>query len=140
MKAPTWRPRRRRTAAGGRASRITDWRLEPTAPVWSPDGKRIAFQNYAPEGNYHIWTIGPDGRHPRELTDGPFDDREPAWLPDGSGLVFSSDRSGDGQYKIWRVGSNGGTPGRSRPGLAPRATRSSPRTGPAWPMSMARTC
>src|SRR5690606_33259612 len=37
-------------AAGGRATRITDWRLEPTQPVWSPDGKRIAFQNYAPEG------------------------------------------------------------------------------------------
>jgi Tol biopolymer transport system component len=91
-------------ARGGRAVRITDWHLEPTAPVWSPDGKRIAFQNYAPEGNFHIWTIAPDGRHARELTDGPFDDREPAWLPDGSGLVFSSDRSRDGQYKIWRVG------------------------------------
>jgi Tol biopolymer transport system component len=48
---------------GGNATRITDWHLEPTAPVWSPDGKRIAFQNYAPEGNYHIWTIEPDGRH-----------------------------------------------------------------------------
>jgi dipeptidyl aminopeptidase/acylaminoacyl peptidase len=98
-------------AAGGRATRITDWRLEPTAPVWSPDGKRIAFQNYAPEGNYHIWTIGPDGRNPRELSEGPFDDREPAWLPDGSGLVFSSVRSRDGQYKIWRIAAGGGTPG-----------------------------
>jgi Tol biopolymer transport system component len=95
-------------AAGGRATRITDWKLEPTAPVWSPDGKRIAFQNYAPEGNFHIWTISPDGRYPRELTTGPYDDREPAWLPDGSGLVFSSDRSRDGQYKIWRVGATGG--------------------------------
>src|SRR5690349_20396902 len=40
-------------SGGGTATRITDWHLEPTAPVWSPDGKRIAFQNYAPEGNYH---------------------------------------------------------------------------------------
>jgi len=95
-------------AGGGRALRITDYRLEPTAPVWSPDGKRIAFQNYAPEGNFHIWTIAPDGSDARELTTGPHDDREPAWLPDGSGLVFSSDRSGDGQYKIWRVSLAGG--------------------------------
>ncbi|KQQ97368.1 amidohydrolase family protein [Massilia sp. Leaf139] len=97
-------------AGGGKAKRITDWTLEPTAPVWSPDGKRIAFQNYAPEGNFHIWTIGPDGRNPRELTEGPYDDREPAWLPDGSGLVFASDRSRDGQYKIWRVDADGGAP------------------------------
>ena len=89
--------------AGGQATRITGWELEPTAPVWSPDGKTIAFQNYAPEGNYHMWTVAPDGSNPTELTTGPNDDREPAWLPDGSGLVFSSDRSNDGQYKIWSV-------------------------------------
>lgn len=96
--------------AGGEARRITGWQLEPTAPVWSPDGRRIAFQNYAPEGNYHVWTIDPDGRNPRALTAGPNDDREPAWLPDGSGLVFSSDRGNDGQYKIWRVDAGGGAP------------------------------
>lgn len=117
--------------AGGRATRITDWQLEPTAPVWSLDGKRIAFQNYAPEGNFHIWTISPDGRHARELTEGPYDDREPAWLPDGSGLVFSSDRSRDGQYKIWRVGAGGGAPSQvttgpgaeSNPVVSPDGTR-----------------
>ncbi|XYJ08388.1 amidohydrolase family protein [Telluria sp. B2] len=95
---------------GGEARRITDYRLEPTAPVWSPDGKRIAFQNYAPEGNFHIWTISPEGHHATEITTGPYDDREPAWLPDGSGLVFSSDRSGDGQYKIWSVALGGAAP------------------------------
>ena len=89
--------------AGGTATRITSWDIEPTAPVWSPDGTTIAFQNYAPEGNYHIWTIAPDGSAPTEITTGPNDDREPAWLPDGSGLVFASDRSNDGQYKVWQV-------------------------------------
>jgi len=117
--------------AGGRAVRITDYTLEPTAPVWSPDGKRIAFQNYAPEGNFHVWTIDPDGRDPREITAGPYDDREPAWLPDGSGLVFSSDRSGDGQYKIWSVALGGAAPvqlttgpgAESNPVVSPDGTR-----------------
>lgn len=93
--------------AGGKAQRITGWELEATHPVWSPDGATIAFQNYTQDGNFHIWTIRPDGRAATELTSGPFDDREPAWLPDASGLLFASDRGGDGQYKIWRLTQHG---------------------------------
>ena len=93
---------------GGGATRITPWTMEPTAPVWSPDGKLIAFQNYTQEGNYHIWTIEPNGANAREVTTGFFDDREPAWKPDGTALVFSSDRSNDGQYKIWTASLSGG--------------------------------
>lgn len=89
-------------ATGGEARRITDWTVEPTAPVWAPDGSVIAFQNYSPEGNWHVWTVRPDGRDAKEVTTGFFDDREPAWTPDGRSLVFASDRSGDGQMKIWR--------------------------------------
>ena len=88
-------------AAGGTATRISSWDMEPTAPVWSPNGRSIAFQNYTTGGNYHIWTVEPNGGNPRELTTGFFDDREPAWTPDGSAIVFSSDRGNDGQYKIW---------------------------------------
>ena len=89
-------------ATGGTATRITPWTVEPTAPVWSPDGRSIVFQNYTPEGNYHLWSVAPDGSELKELTTGPYDDREPAWMPDGSALVFSSDRGDNGQYKVWR--------------------------------------
>jgi Tol biopolymer transport system component len=132
-------------AEGGKAVRITDWRLEPTAPVWSPDGKKIAFQNYAPEGNYHIWTIDPDGRNPRELTTGPNDDREPAWFADSSGVVFASDRSNDGQYKIWSVAIDStpvqvttGPGAESNPVVSPDGTRLAFVDGPNVMTTMLR--
>ncbi|WP_426209033.1 amidohydrolase family protein [Massilia sp. TWP1-3-3] len=117
--------------AGGNAQRITGWELEPTWPVWSPDGKTIAFQNYAADGNYHLWTITPDGRSASELTSGPWDDREPAWLPDGSALVFASDRGNDQQYKIWRLTLDGmalvqlteGKGAESQPAVSPDGKR-----------------
>lgn len=103
---------------GGKARRITSFDIEATAPVWSPDGKTIAFQNYTADGNYHIWTVNTDGNNVRELTTGPYDDREPAWHPNGAEIVFSSDRSNDGQYKIWRtiVGTGVSTPVTTGPG------------------------
>ena len=62
---------------GGKATRITGWDMEPTSPVWSPDGSRIAFQNYDAEGNFHIWTVRPNGADLTRITSGAFDDREP---------------------------------------------------------------
>lgn len=101
-------------ATGGSAKRITDEYNDARQPVWSPDGKRIAFQGYR-EGGYDIWVVAPDGSGLRNLTGGPFDDREPAWSHDGSRIAFSSDRSlvaptGPiaGNYDIWVLDVAGG--------------------------------
>ena len=85
---------------GGDATRISNWNMEATAPVWSPDGTRIAFQNFD-EHYYQIWTMAADGSDPRALTSGYYDHREPAWS--GSRIAFSSDRSGEGSYDIWTL-------------------------------------
>ncbi len=87
-------------AAGGTAKRITDLHLDARQPVWSPDGRRLAFQSYA-DGNWHIWTIAPDGSGLIELTIGAYDDREPHWSPDGRRIAFSSDRGGT--YDVWEM-------------------------------------
>jgi Tol biopolymer transport system component len=90
-------------ASGGTARKITPWDVESTQPVWSPDGRWIAFQNYSTNANFGIWVVKPDGSQIHALTSGPFDDREPSWYPDSSKVTFSSDRSNDKQYKIWSV-------------------------------------
>jgi Tol biopolymer transport system component/imidazolonepropionase-like amidohydrolase len=86
-------------AAGGTATPISDIFLDARQPVWSPDGRRIAFQAYR-TSTWQIWTINADGSSLTPVTSpGPFDDREPIWSPDGTRLAFSSDRSGS--YDIW---------------------------------------
>ena len=89
-------------SAGGTAKRITDIYNDARQPVWSPDGKWIAFFAYR-DGGYDIWAMAPDGTHQHKLTWGPFDDREPAWSHDGTRIAFSSDRGNPlgSDYNIW---------------------------------------
>jgi Tol biopolymer transport system component len=87
-------------ASGGKATAITDEFNDARQPVWSPDGKRIAFQSYR-DGNFHLWTIAPNGKQLTQLTSGTFDDREPHWSPDGKKIVFASDRGGN--YDLWTI-------------------------------------
>ncbi|MFI0259112.1 amidohydrolase family protein [Streptomyces sp. NPDC017056] len=89
---------------GGEARALTPPDLEPTRPVFSPDGSRLAVCAYR-GGGFHIWTLRPDGSGLRQLTDGPWDDRGPAWSPDGTRIAFASERGGDpvagSPYRIW---------------------------------------
>ena len=60
-----------------------------SAPAWSPDGKRIAFESDAnldggnPEGDMEIWVMNADGSNPTQLTHNALRDEGPAWSPDG---------------------------------------------------------
>jgi Tol biopolymer transport system component/imidazolonepropionase-like amidohydrolase len=94
-------------AEGGEAVPLTGWEVEAAHPAWSPDGSRIAFQNFT-DHDYQIWTVAPDGSDLRPVTEGPFDHREPHWSPDGRRIAFSSDRSLEGSYDVWTVEVEGG--------------------------------
>ncbi|GAA1286160.1 amidohydrolase family protein [Streptomyces javensis] len=89
---------------GGEAVALTPADLEPTRPVYSPDGKLLAVCAYR-GGGFHVWTLRPDGSGLRQRTDGPWDDRGPAWSPDGTRIAFASERGGDpvagSPYRIW---------------------------------------
>ncbi|WP_121257643.1 serine hydrolase [Nocardioides ferulae] len=56
-----------------------------TAPVWSPDGSRLAFLR---EGQVHL--LPADGGEAERLTDLPLGAGVPVWSPDGTRLAFSA--------------------------------------------------
>ena len=53
--------------AGGRAMQITTNPAYDTAPVWSPDSKRIAFASDR-MGSLDVYIVSKDGGEPRRLT------------------------------------------------------------------------
>jgi TolB protein len=59
-------------------------------PAWSPDGKRIAYTNSAPDGSRQIFVIDADGKNTKQLTkDGNFNCYA-AWSPDGKKIAYMS--------------------------------------------------
>jgi TolB protein len=71
---------------------------DDTAPVWSSDGRKIAFVSRR-DGNREIYVMDNDGRNMVNVTRHPADDWTPAWSPDDSKLAFSSFR--DGSWEIY---------------------------------------
>ena len=75
-------------------------------PVWSPDGRLIAFDSVR-DGSSHIYVMDAVGGHVRALTAGASDDRHPFWSRDGKYIVYDSV---DGtRQDIWSVSVADGT-------------------------------
>src|SRR5881396_136700 len=74
--------------------------------VFSPDGKRIAFDARL-EGHGDIFVISADGGSPRRLTTEPVENNVPTWSRDGKWIYFSSNRTGS--WQIWKVPAVGGS-------------------------------
>jgi TolB protein len=76
------------------------------APVWSPDGKKLALTLGGSSGNPDIYVLELQTQTLTRITDDPAIDTEAAWAPDGKTLFFTSDRAGGPQ--IYRIGVNQG--------------------------------
>ena len=90
------------------------------APVFSPDGQKIAFESKAPmqetesepgstENNatLEIYAIHIDGRNKKRLTHNDVDDGHPTWAPNGKQIAFTG--MVDDIYHIFSVNADGGT-------------------------------
>ncbi len=87
-------------ADGGEARILFDWPAlgtDPGTPVWSPDGKSIAFgmrpAGASDENESDIYVMNSGGSHVLRLTSTPGDDSHPHWSADGKRIFFNSARA-----------------------------------------------
>jgi len=79
-------------------------------PVWSPDGRKIAFQtnrNVRATG-FDIYVVNADGTDERPLIAGPANEYHVSWSPDGKRIAYISDEGGDGE--VWVANADGSNP------------------------------
>ncbi|HKF58600.1 MAG TPA: protease, partial [Blastocatellia bacterium] len=95
---------------GGQASRLTTGVGIETDPVFSPDGKWIAFTGQY-DGNTDVYVIPAGGGVPRRLTFHPGADQVVGWTPDGKRVLFRSGRNSTSGYaRLFTVPAEGGFP------------------------------
>ena len=100
---------------GGQAARIMGGRSFESQPVFSPDGKTIAFLSDR-SGVENLWVANADGSNPRAISkDGRTNDRpqimvSPTWTPDGQFIIVSKSRPPDpGTFGLFMYHRDGGT-------------------------------
>lgn len=81
-------------ADGSDVVRLTHNDVDERDPVWSPDGKWIAFSKEvalteAGQTDYDLFIMSDDGQQTFGLTSGGSPDRAPDWSPDGRTIAFT---------------------------------------------------
>lgn len=96
--------------AGGEARRLTAGSGLESYPVYSPDGKWVAFAGDY-EGNLDVYVVTATGGVPQRITHHPDPDVPVSWSPDGKQVIFRSTRASYARFiRLFSVSAHGGQP------------------------------
>jgi tricorn protease len=88
---------------GGAARRLTKTENDETNPVFSPDGKQIAFSRSS-GGDWDIYVVSADGAgEPKRITMMPESDWMTAWTPDGKEVIFQTTRDEETVLRFYKM-------------------------------------
>ena len=92
--------------------RLTDTEAIETHPVYSPDGRQIAFVRFLDEDSAAIYVMNADGTGARQVTGGEALHLVPSWSPDGQRLLFTrssvnADTWSPELLNVWSVAPDG---------------------------------
>ena len=77
--------------AGGEPRKLTTAQASDGSPVWSPDGKRIAFVSKRGEDKAAgLYVIHTDGGEAEKILELPFGISNPRWMPDGENVIVAT--------------------------------------------------
>ena len=97
--------------SGGDARRLTTHNGTEINPVFSPDGKYVAFSGQY-DGNTDVYIVPAEGGEPKRLTYHPYSDIVRGWTPDGKKVLFASGRDTVPIpfNRLWTISIDGGMP------------------------------
>jgi len=79
-----------------------------SAPAWSPDGSRIAWESNRDGPDREIYVMNADATDVRQLTDNDLHDEGPAWSPDGRFIAFTRSTTETDPGDVWIMRADGG--------------------------------
>jgi TolB protein len=90
---------------GANLKQVTQNRSINLSPVWSPDGRKIAFTSYL-KRNPDLYLVDVEGKNPQRFSDRPGVNASPSWSPDGKQIALMMTM--DGKTEIVLMDNNGG--------------------------------
>ncbi|HRH45162.1 MAG TPA: PDZ domain-containing protein, partial [Pyrinomonadaceae bacterium] len=94
---------------GGTARRLTNTPNDESDPIFSPDGKQIAFSRLN-GSDWDIYVISSDGKgEARRVTMMPKNDYMVNWTPDGKSVIFATTRDEENVFRLYKMAVEGGT-------------------------------